>query len=60
MLLFLRKAGGGAGNFLVKVDKRTGEEVDKLLMDNTKPIYDIDWSTNAIIYVKDSDLMIYD
>ena len=54
-------AKGEAGEkFLVKVDKRTGEEVDKLIVENNRPLYDIDRSTQAVIYAKDKNLMIYE
>ena len=45
---------------LVKVDKRTGEEVDKLVVENNRPLYDIDKSTKAVIYAKGKNLMIYE
>ena len=45
---------------LVKVDKRTGEEVDKLAVENNRPLYDIDKSTKAVIYAKGKNLMIYE
>ena len=54
-------AKGEAGEkFLVKVDKRTGEEVDKLIVENNRPLYDIDKSTQAVIYAKGKNLMIYE
>jgi len=46
-------------NFLVKVNKATGAEVDKIAIDNTKPIYEIDFVTDNLYYVNNNELRIF-
>jgi outer membrane protein assembly factor BamB len=44
---------------LIKVSKRNGEEVDKIIIQNNKPLYDIDASSNSIYYGNGQKLLIY-
>ena len=46
-------------NFLVKVNKATGVEVDKIAIDNTKPIYEVDFVTDNLYYVNNNELRIF-
>jgi len=46
-------------NYLVKVNKANGEEVDKITIDNTKPIYEIDFVTDNIYYVNSNELKVF-
>ena len=45
---------------LVKVDRATGEEVDRVQFFNNRPKYDIDVVTNSIFYAKDNLLRVYE
>ena len=44
---------------LVKVSKRDGQELDKIIVENNKPLYDIDATTDTIFYAKDNQLLIF-
>ena len=44
---------------LVKVNKKTGEELDKIIVENNKPLYDIDATTNVIYYANGNKLLIF-
>ncbi len=44
---------------LVKVKKETGEEVDKIDIDNNKPIYEVDASNDNVYYAYKNELRIY-
>ncbi|WP_082468294.1 PQQ-binding-like beta-propeller repeat protein [Pedobacter sp. R20-19] len=46
-------------NYLVKVNKANGEEVDKISIDNTKPIYEIDYITDNLYYVYKNELKVF-
>ncbi|WP_316807458.1 hypothetical protein [Pedobacter agri] len=46
-------------NYLVKVNKATGEETDKIAIDNTKPIYEIDHVSDNLYYVNNNELRIF-
>ncbi|MDY0905223.1 PQQ-binding-like beta-propeller repeat protein [Pedobacter sp. CFBP9032] len=50
---------GDQTNYLVKVSKATGEEVDKIAVDNTKPIYEIDYLTDNLYYVYQNELRVF-
>ena len=52
-----KSAAGGAE--LVKVRKADGHEVDKIELDNNKPMYDIDPVNNILYYVYDNELRVY-
>lgn len=54
----LNKAEGG-GTELVKVRKNDGEEVDRIAIDNNKPVYDVDDITNNLYYAKGKELRVY-
>jgi len=42
--------GENGERLLIKVDKETGEELDKITVDNLRPIYDVDYATDDIYY----------
>lgn len=44
---------------LVKVRKSDGEEVDKIIFQNVKPIYEIDPATQNIFYMLDNSIQIF-
>jgi len=44
---------------LVKVSKSDGVEVDKIIFNNNKPVYEIDPATQNIFYVSDKSIQIF-
>ncbi|MBS7232795.1 PQQ-binding-like beta-propeller repeat protein [Flavobacterium psychroterrae] len=44
---------------LVKVNKADGVEVDKIIFNNNKPVYEIDPATQNIFYVSDKSIQIF-
>jgi uncharacterized pyridoxamine 5'-phosphate oxidase family protein len=44
---------------LVKVSKADGVEVDKIIFNNNKPLYEIDPATQNIFYVSDKSIQIF-
>lgn len=44
---------------LVKVSKKNGQEVDKIIVENNKPLYDVDATTDTIYYAKGDKLYIF-
>ncbi|MBZ4043518.1 outer membrane protein assembly factor BamB family protein [Flavobacterium hibisci] len=44
---------------LVKVSKADGVEVDKIIFNNNKPVYEIDPATQNIFYVSDKSIQIF-
>jgi len=44
---------------LVKVSKAEGKEVDKIIFNNNKPLYEIDPATQNIFYVSDKSIQIF-
>lgn len=44
---------------LIRVSKETGEELDKILVENVKPVYDVDHATNDIYYSKKNEVKIF-
>jgi len=46
-------------NYLVKVNKADGTEMDKIAVDNTKPIYEIDSFNDNLYYVNNNELRIF-
>ena len=50
---------GMEGAELVKVQKSDGKEVDRISLDNNKPIYDVDPVTAAIFYAYKNELRIF-
>jgi len=44
---------------LVKVSKADGAEVDKIIFNNNKPLYEIDPATQNIFYVSDKSIQIF-
>ncbi len=58
--IFAKDNSGDANlKVLVKVNKQNGEEVDKIIVDGTKPLYDIDASTNTVYFAKGNVLSIF-
>ena len=52
------KADSG-DKILVKVSKADGTEVDKIIFNNTKPVYEVDPATQNIFYVSDKSIQIF-
>ena len=53
-------AKGEAGErLLIKVDKETGNEIDKITVENTKPVYDYDSVSEDLYYSKGNQVMIF-
>jgi outer membrane protein assembly factor BamB len=52
------KADSGE-KILVKVSKAEGVEVDKIIFNNTKPVYEVDPATQNIFYVSDKSIQIF-
>tara|TARA_R110000868_G_scaffold146932_1_gene368046 strand:+ start:769 stop:2655 length:1887 start_codon:yes stop_codon:yes gene_type:complete len=53
-------AKGEAGEkLLIKVNKETGEEIDKITFDNNKPIYDVDYVSDDIYYSNGKEVRIF-
>jgi len=52
--------GDNEDKLLIRVLKETGEETDKLIFLNNKPIYQIDYITNKIFYAHGNELLIFD
>ena len=50
---------GENGPVLVKVKKSDGTEIDKIDIDNNKPIYEVDPVTNSIFYAVNNELRIF-
>ncbi|WP_158975272.1 PQQ-binding-like beta-propeller repeat protein [Cellulophaga sp. L1A9] len=44
---------------LIKVNKETGEEIDKIILENNKPIYDVDYVSDDIYYSKGKEVRIF-
>ncbi len=44
---------------LIKVSKENGQEVDKIIVENNKPLYDVDTTTDTIYYAKGDKLYIF-
>ncbi len=53
-------AKGDAGErLLIKVDKQTGKEIDKIIVENTKPVYDYDTVSEDLYYSRGQKVMIF-
>jgi len=52
-------AKGDSQRLLIKVDKKTGKEVDKIIVENTKPVYDYDSASQDLYYSKGKKVMIF-
>ncbi|MCZ4243211.1 PQQ-binding-like beta-propeller repeat protein [Pedobacter punctiformis] len=46
-------------NYLVKVRKSDGTEVDKITIDNTKPLYEVDGVNDNLYYVYQNELRVF-
>jgi hypothetical protein len=55
----LTKGKGDETTQIVKVKKSDGTEVDKIAIDNNKPLYEIDPVTNTIYYAYKNELRIF-
>jgi outer membrane protein assembly factor BamB len=53
------KSGNANLKVLVKVSKQNGKELDKIIVENDQPLYDVDASTDVIYYAKGNKLMIF-
>lgn len=51
--------GDNDDKLLIRVLKETGEETDKLIFLNNKPVYQIDYITNKIFYAHGNELLIF-
>ncbi len=51
--------GDNKEKLLVKVSKETGEEMDKIVLENNKPIYDVDFATDIIYYSRKNEVKIF-
>lgn len=51
--------GENAERLLIRVDKETGEEVDKIIVQNTKPMYDYDAATKSLFYSHQNKVYIF-
>jgi len=54
------ESSNGKNKVLVKVSKKDGSEVDKIIVNNLKPLYDIDPVTNVIYYIVNNELRIFE
>ena len=51
--------GDNKERLLIKVDKETGKEEDKIIVKNTKPVYDYDAVSGDLYYSKGKEVMIF-
>ncbi|MGE6218240.1 PQQ-binding-like beta-propeller repeat protein [Nubsella zeaxanthinifaciens] len=51
--------GEGGQKLLIRVSKETGEETDKLIFLNNKPIYEVDMVTNKVYYQKGTEVQVF-
>ena len=51
--------GDNQEKLLIKIDKETGKELDKIILENNKPIYDVDYVSDDIYYTKDNKMMVF-
>lgn len=56
---FVMDKAEGGGVQLVKVRKSDGEEVDKILVDGERPVYEVDPVSDNVYYVKGKEMWIY-
>lgn len=56
--LIFAKADDG-GKLLIKVNKETGVEENKIILNNNKPVYDVDYATDDIYYSKGKEVRIF-
>lgn len=57
--IFAREESGDK-KLLIKVRKQDGLEVDKIIFENMKPIYELDPATQTIYYIYENELRIFD
>ncbi|MRX65365.1 PQQ-binding-like beta-propeller repeat protein [Maribacter luteus] len=51
--------GDNGEKLLIKVDKESGAEIDKIIMENNKPIYDVDYVSDDIYYSNNKEVQIF-
>ncbi|WP_417785424.1 PQQ-binding-like beta-propeller repeat protein [Tenacibaculum sp.] len=51
--------GENNSKLLVKVNKETGKEIDKIVLENNKPVYDVDFATDMIYYSRKNQVKIF-
>ncbi|GAA4274299.1 PQQ-binding-like beta-propeller repeat protein [Aquimarina gracilis] len=51
--------GDNGERLLIKVNKQTGKEVDKIIVESTKPVYDYDTVSEDLYYSKGNKVMIF-
>ena len=51
--------GDNGEKLLIKVNKETGEELDKITLENNKPIYDVDYVTDDIYYSTGKEVKVF-
>ncbi len=51
--------GDNGEKLLIKVNKESGEEMTKIVLENNKPIYDVDYVSEDIYYSKDKEVKIF-
>ncbi len=51
--------GENGEKLLIKVDKETGTEIDKIVLESNKPIYDVDYVSDDIYYSKGKEISIF-
>lgn len=56
---FIINKSEGGGAEIVKVRKSDGVEVDKVAIEGTKPMYDVDSYNDNLYYVNDNELRVY-
>ena len=51
--------GENGEKLLIRVDKETGEELDKITVDTNKPVYDYDPVTKDLFYSSGKEVKIF-
>jgi hypothetical protein len=54
------KTADSKNKVLVKVSKKDGKEVDKIIVNNLKPLYEIDAATETLYYGNKNQLLIFE
>lgn len=44
---------------LVKIKKENGKEIDEIIFDNIRPVYEVDPTTQSIYYIYENELRIF-
>lgn len=56
-ILFVK--GENKEKLIVRIDKETGKEIDKIIVENNKPVYDYDMVTKDMYYSKGKEVKIF-